>query len=270
MILGASGFIGNAIYKELLGYYNTFGTYNSPNKAFRKNGQFFQFNLEDDDIFEVLEKVRPQVVISALRGEFAHQIVMHQHLIDYVTQTKGKIIFLSSANVFDAYSKFPSYEYDKTLSESIYGRFKIKIENMLMRNLPLRQFAILRLPMVFGSQSPRIKEIRTHLKEKTAIEVFPNLIINATTDDKVTQQIHYIINRNKSGIFHLGSNDLVHHEELVNDIVIQLNNHKPIYKRVYTTNDDRFLAVLPKENLLPKNLQIKSEEIINNLNLEGN
>jgi dTDP-4-dehydrorhamnose reductase len=46
-----------------------------------------------------------------------------------------------------------------------------------------------------------------------------------------------------------------------------LNNHQPIYKRVYTTNDDRFLAVLPKENMLPKNLQIKSEEIINNLNL---
>ena len=214
-----------------------------------------------------MEKVKPSIIISAIRGEFAQQVIMHQHLIEYAELSRAKIIFLSSANVFDAYSKYPSYEYDKTLSESIYGRFKIKIENMLMR-LPKRQYAILRLPMVFGAQSPRINEIREHLKEKTAIEVFPNLIINATTDDKVTQQIHYIINRNKSGIFHLGSNDLVHHEELVNDIVVQLNNHQPIYKRVYTTNDDRFLAVLPKENILPKNLQIKSEEIINNLNLD--
>ena len=194
---------------------------------------------------------------------------MHQHLIEYADLSRSKLIFLSSANVFDAYSKYPSYEYDKTLSESIYGRFKIKIENMLMQRLPKRQYAILRLPMVFGAQSPRIKEIKEHLNEKTAIEIFPNLIINATTDDKLTQQIHYIINRNKSGIFHLGSNDLVHHEELINDIVIQLNNHQPVYKHVYTTNDDRFLAVLPKENILPKNLQIKSEEIINSLNLDN-
>ncbi len=46
---------------------------------------------------------------------------------------KLKFIFLSSANVFDAYSKYPSYEHDKTLSHSIYGHFKIKIENMLLR-----------------------------------------------------------------------------------------------------------------------------------------
>jgi len=191
---------------------------------------------------------------------------MHEHLIEYTKLTKAKIIFLSSANVFDSYSKYPSYESDKTLSESRYGRFKIKIENMLMR-LPKQQYAILRLPMVFGAQSPRIRDIKQHLKDKTAIEVFPNLIMNVTTDDKVTQQIHYIINRNKSGIFHLGSQDLVHHDEFISDIVQQLNHQQPIYKRVYTTNDDRYLAVLPKENLLPKNLQIKSEEIINSLNL---
>lgn len=192
---------------------------------------------------------------------------MHEHLIEYALQAKSKIIFLSSANVFDYYSKYPSYETDKTLSESSYGRFKIKIENMLMRLLPKRQYAILRLPMVFGAQSPRIKEIKQHLKNKTPIEVFPNLIVNATTDDKVTQQVHYIINRNKYGIFHLGSTDLVHHDEFISDIVQKLNHHQPIYKCVFTTNNDRYLAVLPKENMLPKNLQIKSEDIINNLNL---
>jgi len=192
---------------------------------------------------------------------------MHEHLIDYAKLTKSKILFLSSANVFDSYSKYPSYENDKTLSESPYGRFKIKIENMLMRSLPKRQYGILRLPMVFGTQSPRIKEIKQHIKDKTAIEVFPNLIMNVTTDDKVTQQIHYIINRNKSGIFHLGSQDLVHHDEFISDIVQQLGHHQPIYKQVYTTNDDRYLAVLPKENMLPKNLQVNSNEIVNSLNL---
>jgi dTDP-4-dehydrorhamnose reductase len=173
---------------------------------------------------------------------------------------------LSSANVFDAYSKYPSYEQDKTLSNSIYGHFKIKIENALLR-LPKKQVAILRLPMVFGGQSPRIKEIQNALKEKEAIEIFPNLIMNVTTDSRITQQIHYIINRKKYGIFHLGSKDLVHHDDFIKDIVQILNSYKPIYKYVYTTNDERYLAVLPKLNLLPKHLQTTSEEIIIELDL---
>lgn len=264
LILGASGFIGNAIYKELCSYFNTFGTYNSNQKEFKDNKHFFEYNVEEDDVIEIIEAVKPSVIISALRGDFNAQVIAHQHIVEYVKQHKCKLIFLSSANVFDAYSKYPSYEYDKTLSNSVYGHFKIKIENMLLR-LPKRSVAILRLPMVFGSQSPRVKDIKEQIKNKEAVEIFPNLIMNVTTDSKVTQQIHYIINRKKYGIFHLGSKDLVHHDEFIEDIVNLLQMGRPTYKYVYTTNDDRYLAVLPKDNLLPKHLQLSSSEILEEL-----
>ncbi len=266
LILGASGFLGNAIYKELCAYFKTFGTYNRPNRTFEKNHHFFQYNIEEDDVYEILDIVRPTIIISALRGDFSKQVIIHQHIAEYVFTKKIKLIFLSSANVFDAYSKYPSYEQDKTLSNSIYGHFKIKIENMLLR-LPKRQVAILRLPMVFGSKSPRILEILQYINDKAPIEVFPNLIMNVTTDHKVTQQIHYIINRNKSGVFHLGSNDLVHHDDFIKEIIKSLGDYKAIYKQVYTTNDDRYLAVLPKYNVLPKNLQLQSQDILNELKI---
>jgi dTDP-4-dehydrorhamnose reductase len=266
LILGASGFLGNAIYKELCPYFKTFGTYRTPNSQLEKNKHFFHYNIEEDDVYEILELVRPTVIISALRGDFAFQFIAHKHVAEYVFSKKIKFIFLSSANVFDAYSKYPSYEQDKTLSHSIYGHFKIKIENMLLR-LPKSQIAILRLPMVFGSNSPRIQKIVQDINDKTPIEVFPNLIMNVTTDSKVTQQIHYIINRNKSGIFHSGSSDLVHHDEFIKEIIASLNLKNAIYKQVYTTNDDRYLAVLPKYNLLPKNLQLTSHSIIDTLKI---
>ncbi len=267
LILGASGFLGSAIYKELCSYFRTFGTYNTSNKALEKNNHFFQYNIEEDDIYEILEIVKPTIIISSLRGDFSKQVLIHQHLIEYVFKNKVKILFISSANVFDAYIKYPSYEQDKTYSNSIYGHFKIKIENMLLR-LPKMQVAILRLPMVFGSQSPRIQEIIQFSKDNEPIEVFPNLIMNVTNDYKVTQQIHYIINRNKYGIFHLGSNDLVHHEDFIKEIIDSLElKNAPIYKRVYTTNDDRYLAVLPKFNTLPKHLQIKSDDILTELKI---
>ncbi|MFQ3240034.1 MAG: dTDP-4-dehydrorhamnose reductase [Olleya marilimosa] len=264
LILGASGFIGQALYKELCGYFRTFGTYCRDNYAFNKNQHYFQYNIEEDDIFEILDIVKPTIIISAIRGNFSAQIIAHQHITEYVIANNSKLIFLSSANVFDAYSKFPSYENDKTLSHSMYGHFKIKIENMLLR-LPKQYYTIIRLPMVFGAQSPRIQEIKFHIKEKIPFEVFPNLIMNVTTDTKVTQQIHYLINRNKKGIFHLGSEDLVHHDDFIKEIIASLNIKNPLLKQVYTTNDDRYLAVLSKENKLPKHLQLLSQEILTEL-----
>lgn len=219
------------------------------------------YDLEHDDIFELLEKVRPQIIISALRGNFAAQVIAHQHIAEYVTDTACTLYFLSSANVFDTYSKYPSYETDKTLSESVFGRLKIKIENMLLR-LPTNKAGILRIPMVFGNASPRIKEMKNRILSNEPVEVFPNLILNVTNDDKLTQQIHYLINRNKTGIYHLGSTDLVHHEDFIKEVLERVGTFNPILKRVYTTNEDRYLAVLPKTNKLPKNLQFTYQNII--------
>ena len=261
LILGGSGFIGNAIYKELCNYFDTYATYCSSGGAFEDNKQFIRYDMQEDDIYQLLEKIRPQFIISALRGNFSAQVQAHQHIVEYLVKNDCKLYFLSSANVFDAYSKFPSYEHDKTLSESVYGRLKIRIENMLLR-LPKSKMAILRVPMVFGNSSPRVKEMKKFIWNNEPIEVFPNLIINVITDYKLTQQIHYLINRNRSGIFHLGSYDLVHHEDFIKDILERIGSFNPIFKRVFTTNEERYLAVLPKDNKLPKNLRISCQEII--------
>ncbi len=263
LILGASGFIGNALYRELCSYVDTYGTYFT-NRSFRSNQHFYNFDVERDAIEDVLKKVRPTIIISALRGDFEGQIAVHKDLVTYVKEHNCKIIFISSANVFDAFTNYPSYEYDKTLSQSIYGKLKIRIENMLMR-LPQKKWVILRLPMVFGATSPRIKELRLHLENDIPYEVFPNLIMNVTSDRKLTQQVHYIINRNRSGIYHLGSKDLVHHDEFVQEVVSLISKKRPIYKNVYTTNHDRYLAVLPKDHKLPKHLQCVYQEVLDHI-----
>ena len=131
-----------------------------------------------------------------------------------------------------------------------------------MMRLPTDKIVILRVPMVFGSSSPRIKQIKNRIWNNEPIDVFPNLIMNVTHIDKLTQQIHFLINHNKSGIFHLGSKDLVHHDDFIREIVERIGKFSPIFKRIYTTNDDRYLAVLAKTNKLPKNLETTYQEII--------
>lgn len=265
LILGVSGFLGGAIYKELCSYYKTFGTYRTSNSTLENNKLFYHYNFEEDDIYEILNVVKPTIVISALRGEFSAQITAHKHLYEYISNLKKcKIIFLSSANVFDAYSKFPSYENDTTLSNSIYGHLKIRLEQLFLK-LPTKKVAIIRLPMVFGALSPRNNEIKLLLKLDEPIELFPNLIMNVTTAKKVSQQLHYIINRNKNGIYHLGSSDLVCHDDFIKELVKKMDFNNTRYKLVYTTNDSRYLAVLPRENKLPKHLQMKSEEVLDDM-----
>ena len=269
LILGASGFLGDTLYKELCQYFKTFGTYCTERASFESNKHFFQYDMSCDDLLPILKDIRPTVVISALRGPFAQQVFAHECLASYSLESKCRIVFLSSANVFDAYSQYPSYEYDKTLSNSIYGHFKIKIENILMR-LPEKQWVIARLPMVFGLQSPRLTEIKEHLINDVPVEVFPNLIVNITTDQKLSQQIHYIINQNLTGIFHLGSTYLVHHEYFFKDILKALQQPEGRIKYVYTTNDDRFLAVLPKKNKLPEHLQFQTQQFLEEIEVQQN
>ncbi len=261
LILGASGFIGNALYKELCSYFDTHGTYYTETDFFNNNKQFHHFDLETENIEILLENLKPDVIISALRGNFDAQVATHFSIINHILKYDKKLIFLSSANVFDGFTNYPSYEYDKTLSQSIYGRFKIKIENALLR-LPNHQYNILRLPMVFGKSSPRIKEIRTILDLGEPLEVFPNVVINATEIQKVTQQVHYIINRRRQGVFHLGSSDLTHQKDFIVDLCGGLGYENPIFKNVYDSNYDRFLAVLPKDNKLPKNLEITIHQVV--------
>ena len=116
--------------------------------------------------------------------------------------------------------------------------------------------------MIFGHQSPRIITLKNQLKNKEAIEVFPNVVINATHIMKLTQQIHYLINKRRRGVFHLGSSDLTHHIDLIREICQALGYPHPLLKQVYDSNEDRQLSVLPKDNLLPRHLQLSIDDVV--------
>ena len=260
LILGGSGFIGYSLYKELNPFFKTFGTYYS-NNNFKKNKQFFKYNLEKNDLEKLVTKIKPKIIISSLRGPFESQIILHNLLINYSKKFNFKLIFLSSSNVFDSFHNYPSYEYDKTLSESKYGVFKIKIENAILR-METKNFVIARLPMIFGVNCPRIKEMKNKIREKKTFEVFPNSIINVNSILKLCQQIHYIINQGLNGIFHLGSIDLISHHEFFKKLAIHRNFKQIVFKQVFTINDLRYIAVLPKENKLPSHLTITCDEVL--------
>jgi len=261
LILGGSGFIGHTLYKELAPYFEVRATYHSA-KTFVKNQKFYPFHLEEGNIHMLLKDIKPKLIISALRGSFEAQIENHALICDYVQKNNCRIFYLSSANVFDTFRHYPSYEYDKTFSESIYGKLKIKIENQIMR-LPVGKYVVARLPMIFGKQAPRVVAFDEALQQGESVEVFPNTIINVNSDIRLSQQIHYMINQKKTGVYHLGSSDLISHNEFVQLLMAQRHSKLGRFKQVFTSNQMRYLAVLPKENKLPNHLQLSYTDVLN-------
>ena len=261
LIIGGSGFLGRALYKELHPYMDVYATYCHQEK-YNANKRYFSYDIEEDSPEEILRAVKPNLILSALRGNSEAQFVAHDIIINYAIQKKVKVILLSSANVFDSFRHYPSYEHDKTLSDSSYGKLKIALENKIMR-MPAFSWTIARMPMVFGAASPRLQEVKEAIITQQPYEIFPNSVINVTSDYFVTQQLHYIINRNRWGIFHLGSNDLIHHDEFIQQLVAGLQlQQKPIYKHVFASNTDRYIAVIPKYNNLPKHLNHTVAEVL--------
>ena len=262
LILGASGFIGNTLYKELLPYFDVYGTYCSLNENMLENQVLFKFNAETDTISILLNKIKPNYIISSLRGDFKALYKVHQQIYDYVkTRVNCCFLFLSTVNVFDGKFAFPSYENDTLLAESEYGKYKISVERMFYK-LPKKKYLILRLPMVLGVNSPRVYQLKQASIHNAVFEVFPNLIISITTVDKIAQQIHYIINKKLKGIYHLATNDVIHHSDLFQELAKRLELKKIIFTQAYTSNEDRYLAILPKVNKLPKTYRISVAQVI--------
>ncbi len=268
LILGGSGFIGNALYRELLSYFEIHGTYCQQYGAFSENQVFYNYCVEKDSIFLLLNSLRPTIIISAINGDFKNQFDAHQEMVNYALLNKDcSVLYLSSSDVFDGKFKHPSYENDSTVSQTALGKFKISIEKLLLEAIP-KQTAILRLPMVLGINSPQLVHLRQCIRHSATFEVFPNLVISTTTINKVCQQVHFIINQSLHGIYHLASNDMVHHEDLFREITSKIGDKMPIFKSVFSSNEDRYHAILPKENKLPKQHQITVSEVIEQCSLK--
>ena len=108
----------------------------------------------------------------------------------------------------------------------------------------------------------RVQKKKKNINNSNSIEIFPNLIININSEEYLSKQLHYIISRNLSGIFHHGSKDLINHEELIKLIISKLNPKSCNFKYVYTTNENRYLSLMSKTNKFPNHLNFSYNSVI--------
>lgn len=255
--MGATGTVGTAIYRQLSQEkdWEIRGTYCSSKQ---KDSSMLRFSVETPDkIHSLLGQVRPDLVISSLRGNFDRQLTVHENIAGYLSANGGKIIFISTANVFDGDCKKPHYENDPTNSDSEYGRFKIQCEDLLRERLGSRA-VIIRIPFVWGKNSPRIQEIRKGC-EKGELEVYTDFFSNHAADLQIAQIVRWIIMEDKEGIFHVGTSDVIEYQEFIQKLICAMGEKEPCF---VCQKEPGVMAVLNSRDDLPDSLKWDSERLI--------
>ena len=258
LILGASGTVGAAVFRQLSRRKDmkVFGTYFS--SAQEDTPSMIRFSVESpDDICFVLEQVRPDIVVSSLRGDFEKQLAAHEITAKYLMENNGKIVYISTANVFDGSFDRPHYESDTPVSCSDYGQFKIRCEELL-REIMGERAAVLRLPFVWGRNSPRLRAVQEGCKAGN-LEVYTEFSCNHASDLQVADFIEWVIGEDKGGVFHVGTSDVTDYPCFIERLLAEMGVKRP---ELAAQRVSGVMAVLSERNDVPEHLKWDSRRLI--------
>ena len=258
LILGASGTVGSVVFKQLSCDENlkTVGTYFSAMQE--STSSMIHFSVElPNDICSILKQVQPDIVISSLRGDFDKQLITHENVAKYLMANSGRLIFLSTANVFDGSWDQPHYEDDALISDNDYGQFKIQCEDLLRNRMGDRAI-LLRLPFVWGKSSPRLQEIKAGC-EIGQLRVYTDFFSNHVSDIQIAQTIQWIISENKDGIFHIGTSDVISYQCFIEQLIAAMDMKCPEF--VFQKNPG-VMAVLSNRKDIPNELKWNNKKLI--------
>ena len=258
LILGATGLAGAAILRALRADgHSVSGTCRVPDAQ----AGLLPFDLgAPGSIVSLLEETRPDVVISSLRGDFALQLEAHGLAADFLRRRGGRLLYLSTANVFDGDLSRPHYEDDALCSDSTYGQFKIACEGLLQNRLG-RDCVILRPPEIWGVPCPRLHALAQNAREGKPVRTYENLSVNYTTDVQIARWVSFILEHELRGVFHVGTRDTSGYTAFLARLAARLGLPAPNFALVQNETA-AYQAVLPGRAEIPEELQLSVDDVL--------
>ena len=255
LVLGSSGHIGSAIAHQLESEYEVYGTYYS--KEPENKEHMIYCDVASEDICKILEQIMPDYVISSLRGGYEEQLRFHELTAQYIIKEKSRrLIFISTANVFDHDLTKPHYESDPLDAQTDYGTYKAECENRLTQLLG-EQCIIIRIPAVWGRNCPRVRQLQQAKELATAT----NLKVNETTDTRIAKYIEFILCDKKTGIFHIGTTDMVDYYEFQKTVCQELGIKGPEFQ-VETEEETGYQVMFSQRDDVPEYLCHKVQDVL--------
>lgn len=244
LLNGGLGFIGRRFIKkfsnqhDIIVYARNEDILSSKNESFLKNIVIEKGTTEGKEIWDVIAKHKPEVVIhlAALTGlkkchedpELAYKINVYgtYNVLTACAKYCSKFIFISSREVYGETINDKSREDDPTLPNNVYGVTKMIGENLVKffsKKYGL-DFTILRLTNVYGPEGDQYGAqiiIKNALEEKKITVLGGEQRLNYVYVDDVIDIINQVLDDDRSSkqIFNVGSNDTLSIDEFSKKIL---------------------------------------------------
>ena len=211
-ILGASGYIGNNIYKSFVEKnFDVVGTYFK-----NKKNRLIHFDISKMSLDEIKLDKKIHYLIIALgvntniddskkewENSYYINVIKIKIIIDYCFKNDIVPIYISSDGVFDG-KKGKYKEIDKKNPINCYGRIRNEVEDYLINSG--NKFMILRMGRVFGTDLKDrtiITSMVRNLKEKKKLRCADDHIFTPLYIKDLCSALTKLINNKYEGILHL-------------------------------------------------------------------
>lgn len=224
LVCGSNGLLGQHIAALLGGRTDVEVLHTGRQRSFVYDHLLFDYTQLDlsqrGDVKSLLSSFQPEVVVNTaaavdvdwceLNREQAwlSNVTAVEHLVEAARKCGSRIVHVSTDYVFDG--KNPPYDETDTPSPvNYYGKTKLAAENILLASdIP---FAIARVSLLFGTgtaiKAHFPKKVVDALRHGNTVQAAPDMGTNPTHAADAAEGILAIVERNKSGIFHLSGAD---------------------------------------------------------------
>lgn len=256
LLLGSTGLVGRALDKALRETYQMI-----PAAGHQKPAGGYCLPAEEPGrLLETLEQENPEIVVSAIRGNYQAQMAFHEKLADWLAERNQLLLYISTANVFDGDLSQPWTEADPPCPESEYGVFKRDCEAMLRRKLGER-LIVFRLASVWAAGCPRIQALKEHSRTGERHHTWQGDAVNVTLARQVGDYARFVLDHDLRGVFHVGTTDTVDYFALEKMVCETLRIAPPEFE-IEPVTPQAYQAVLPARPEIPDAMQMTAAQVL--------
>lgn len=255
LLLGGTGLVGKAIYQVLQNKYRVVITsgHHEVKGGWRLRAE------EPETLRSILNKEDPDIIISSIHGEFQAQLQFHEMLADWIAGKNKRLLFISTGNVYDGDCSRTWTEEDIPIPESDYGIYKRDCEMMLQKKIP-NQLIIFRLSFVWASECPRVQVLKECSYTKKSAHTYQGIMVNISLAEQIGCYAKYVLDHNLTGIFHVGTKDVVDYFEFDRQIC-EIFGIQPSFE-IEQMKRNSYQAVIPAREEIPEEFQLTVEQVL--------
>lgn len=225
LITGASGFIGEKLFRNLTGP-NTYGTFwSSPIEG--KN--LIKLDFADEAATKkILEEINPSVLYhfagmtSPKKNEenpekaYASHVTAVKNILKYIDSENCHLIYLSTDKVFDGSETFPS-EKSEPIPSCLYGNLKLQCENMIAATM--KRYHTVRLSVVHSNGDPRSTSVLDSsllkIKNHQKVSMFKNVMRCFADVTDLLVVLEKLKDNKDYGLYHYGSELMSYYDRMI-------------------------------------------------------